>query len=516
MILLDAAEMRALDRAAIEEWGLPGAVLMENAGRSVADCLEEHFADLYPGPLLIVAGKGNNGGDGFVAARHLQNRGWDVSVLLLADPAQIQGDARLYLDLLRRAGTDLRVATTPESFFATLAELPAPVLIVDALFGTGLTSAVAGFAAEAIEWINLQGVPVVAVDLPSGIDAGSGQVPGPAVQAELTVTFAAAKIGQVVAPAAAQVGELVVVDIGIPAALSCQHPGRHCYVDAEVAVTLFPERPRDGHKGTFGHLLVVAGSTGKSGAAALAAEAGLRSGAGLCTLACPASLNAIFEVKLTEVMTAPLADAAGAFAVTALPELLDLCGGKSALVVGPGLGAAVAAGSLLRGLLAACDLPLVLDADALNLCSTDRLYAHRATPAVLTPHPGEMARLLGTTVAAVQADRLGTARAFAVEHGVVLVLKGAQTVVAAPDGTLYLNGSGNPLLASGGTGDVLAGLIGGLLAQGLAPLDAATLGVFWHGFAADRLSERLGDAGMLAGELLAELPAARRALVTEI
>jgi NAD(P)H-hydrate epimerase len=337
-------------------------------------------------------------------------------------------------------------------------------------------------------------------------------IEGSTIQAELTVTFAAAKLGHVLMPAAAQVGDLVVVDIGIPEALSRRHQGRHRFVAAEDAVALLPDRPRDGHKGTFGHLLVVAGSAGKTGAAVLAAEAGLRSGAGLTTLACPASLHDIFACKLTEVMTAPLADQAGSFAVTALPELLELCASKEALVIGPGLGTAVATGSLLRGLLAELKLPVLLDADALNLCGTDHPYAHRPIPAVLTPHPGEMARLLGITVAEVQADRLATARRFAETHGVVLILKGAQTVVAAPDGILYLNSSGNPLLASGGTGDALAGLIGGLLAQGLAPVDAAVLGVFWHGFAADRLRDRIGEAGLLAGELSCELPAARRAL----
>jgi len=514
MRLLTAIEMRALDREAIEQWGLPGAVLMENAGRGVADQLEEAFADLWPGPLLIAAGKGNNGGDGFVAARHLQNRGWDVSVLLLADPEDVAGDARLYLDLLQRSGADLHPVSDGAALLASIAELPTPVLVVDALLGTGFSGTVSGLYAEVIDWINALGVPVLAVDLPSGIDASSGAVSGPAIQAELTVSFESAKVGHVVAPAADYVGDLSVIDIGIPQALSFQHAGCHHYIDVEAATELFPERPLDGHKGIFGHLLVVAGSTGKTGAGILAAEAGLRSGAGLVTLACPASLNVIFEVKLTEVMTAPLPDAGGELTGEALPELTLHCEGKQALCVGPGLGTGTPVSALIRGLLAATDLPLVLDADGLNvLASNGKLFRHRAVPAVLTPHPGEMARLLNLPVATVMADRLGIARQFAVEHGVVLVLKGVQTVIAAPDGTLYLNGSGNPALATGGTGDVLAGLIGGLLAQGLDPVSAAVLGVFWHGYAADGLLDTIGDAGMLASDLLRALPTARRVLL---
>jgi NAD(P)H-hydrate epimerase len=514
MRLLTADEMRALDREAIDQWGLPGAVLMENAGRGVADQLEETFAELWPGPLLIVAGKGNNGGDGFVAARHLLNRGWDVSLLLLADLKAVTGDARLFLDLMQRSGADLHPADDGAAFLSAIAELPAPVLVVDALLGTGFTGALSAHYSEVIDWVNALGVPVLAVDVPSGTDATSGAVSGTAIQAELTVTFESAKVGHVVDPAADYVGDLTVVDIGIPQALSLQHAGCHHYVDAEAAAELLPERPLDGHKGTFGHLLVVAGSTGKTGAGILAATAGLRSGAGLVTLACPASLNTIFEVKLTEAMTAPLPDAGGELTGEALPELTLHCEGKQALCVGPGLGTGTPVSALIRGLLAGTDLPLILDADGLNvLAANGKLFRHRAIPAVLTPHPGEMARLLNVPVATVTADRLGIARKFAVEHGVVLVLKGAQTVVAAPDGNVYLNGSGNPLLASGGTGDVLAGLIGGLLAQGLDPVSAAVLGVFWHGFAADRLAESRGDAGLLASDLLRALPDARHALL---
>jgi len=513
MRLLSSEEMRSLDREAIDGWGLPGAVLMENAGRGVADLIEESFDALCPGPVLIVAGKGNNGGDGFVVARHLQNRGWEVSLLLLADPEVVSGDARLYLDLARRGGVDLHTVIDDDGLLAVLDILPAPALIVDAVLGTGFTGSVTGLYAEAIDWVNALGAPIIAVDMPSGTDASNGGVEGVAVQAELTVTFESAKLGQVLAPAADHVGNLAVVDIGIPLALSRQHPGRHHYIDAQAAAALLPERPLAGHKGSFGHLLVVAGSTGKTGAACLSAEAGLRGGAGLVTLACPASLNPIFEAKLTEVMTAPLSDDHGQWSAMALADLLQLAEGKQAICLGPGLGQSEPVAVLVADLLAACELPVVIDADGLNvLAGHDHPYRQRPVPAVLTPHPGEMARLLGCTVAEVEADRLGTARCFAIEHGVVLLLKGAQTVIAAPDGTLYLNASGNPLLASGGTGDVLAGLIASLLAQGLDPVDAAVLGAFWHGHAADRLQEQLGDAGLLAGDLLAELPAARLGL----
>ncbi len=511
MKLLTANEMRELDNQAIEEWQIPGVVLMENAGQATVDQLEEHFTDLWPGPVLVVAGKGNNGGDGYVIARHLMNRGWEVAVLILAANDAIKGDARINLDVLTRSFAELYYAEDGDALFSVLDVIDAPTLIVDALLGTGLGAEITGLYAEVINWINGTGLPVVAVDVPSGVDATSGQLHGPTVCADLTVTFAEAKVGHVLRPAVDYVGDLVVVDIGIPIQLVGQYPSRHFYVDAEMAAALLPDRPETGHKGSFGHLLTIAGSTGKTGAAVLAAEGGLRVGAGLSTLACPASLNPVFEVKLTEVMTALLSDRDGEVATDAIAGVLQICAGKQAVVVGPGLGVGDGARALVDAILLHSSLPLVLDADGLNTLSLETLRK-RTGATILTPHPGEMARLLDCTVAEIEADRLATATAFAAEYNVILVLKGAPTIIATPDGRSFINGSGNPLLASGGTGDVLAGLIGGLLCQGCAPDVAAVLAVFLHGSAADRLADETGNSGILASELLREIPFTRHLL----
>jgi NAD(P)H-hydrate epimerase len=334
------------------------------------------------------------------------------------------------------------------------------------------------------------------------------------VRADLTVTFALPKLGHALYPGAGLCGDLEVVDIGIPAPLLAKAGDRHQLVDAAAATSLLPARPPTGHKGTFGHLLVVAGSTGKAGAAAMTAEGGLRSGAGLVTVACPASVQAALAIKLTEAMTEPLAEVDGAVSLQALAALQRLAEGKSALALGPGLGQHEETFALVRRLVRETPLPLVLDADGLNAIAEHPAVLRERPPgsAVLTPHPGEMARLTGRTVTEVEADRVGVAREFARRLRVVLVLKGARTVTALPDGRVRLNGSGNPGLASGGMGDVLTGLIGGLLAQGLSPADAAVLGVYLHGRAADRLQQTLGSAGMIATDLLRELPATRKEL----
>ncbi len=515
MKLLTAQQMRELDRRAIDEAGIPGMVLMENAGRGAADLLCARFGDLFPGPVLVLCGKGNNGGDGYVLSRYLTNRGWRVRTLILAPREEIAGDAALNLGILTRSGGELTSAPDESAIGAALASQGDVRLAVDALFGTGLTSEVRGHYRQAIDWLNGRNLPVVALDLPSGVDADNGRIHGAAVRAQLTVTFAFPKVGHVIFPGAGCVGELALVDIGIPAAWTEQVPEGVALVDAAAARRLLPARPVTGHKGTFGHLLVLAGSTGKSGAAALAAEGGLRAGAGLVTVAVPRSEQPVLAAKLTEAMTAPLAETGGAVGLAAWEGLEALWAGKQALALGPGLGTARETTALVRRLVEQCPLPLVVDADGLNALEghLEGLAAREAFT-VLTPHPGEMARLTGRTVAEIEHDRIAAARDFAQAHRVVLVLKGARTVTALPDGQVRINGSGNSGMASGGMGDVLTGLIGGLLAQGLAAPEAAPLGVFLHGLAGDRLADRLGDAGLLATDLLREIPASRNQLRT--
>lgn len=517
MKLLTAAQMRECDRRAIEEIGLPGALLMENAGRAAAAVLQRHYGDLYPGPVLVLAGKGNNGGDGYVVARTLQAAGWRVRTVVLSAADAIAGDAALHLHALQRCGGEVEFVASEPELDLWLAATQGGRLIVDGVLGTGLTNAVKGLYARAIDWINANTIPVLALDIPSGVDAGTGQIHGCAVQASVTVSFASAKLGQVLYPGAACCGRLEVVDIGLPPATPLPANERHTLVDAKVAAGLLPERAVTGHKGSFGHLLVVGGCRGKSGALALCAAGGLRSGAGLVTAASPASLQPVLAQQLLEVMTAPLAEVDGNLSLQALPTLQRLWQDKAALALGPGLGEHEEARALARRLVADCPLPLVLDADGLNALGPEpELLLQRAgRGTLLTPHPGEMARLCGLTIAEVEADRIAIARSFALRFQVVLVLKGARSVIATPQGEIFVNGSGNCGLASGGTGDVLTGLIGGLLAQGVAAAEAAVLGVYLHGLAAERLSRQQGVAGLTASELARELAAARHELTQQ-
>lgn len=517
MKVLTASQMQDLDRRTIEEIGIPGVVLMENAGRGMACRILEKFAEQKPGPVLVLAGKGNNGGDGYVIARHLLEHGWQVDTLVLAERSAISGDAAINLDILAACGGRISFAPDDAGLEQYLAAIETPRLLVDALFGTGLTKPAQGRHARAIDWINRCPALVAAVDIPSGIDASSGKILETCVIADLTVTFAFAKIGQVSYPGAGHVGELVTVDIGIPRCLSDQVGDDCLLVHASVARDLLPLRPPDGHKGTFGHLVTVAGSLGKSGAAVMTSEAALRGGCGLVTLACPAQIQPIVAGRLLEVMTSSLADVDGEVSLQALPGLLALLADKQALAVGPGLGLGDEAAAFMRSLIGQCPLPLVIDADGLTALAghLELLAQRQGLATVLTPHPGEMARLTGLPVQQVQADRVSVARDFALRHAVVVVLKGARTVTALPDGRVRINASGHAGMASGGMGDVLTGLVGSLLAQGLAAGDAAALAVFLHGSAGDRLTAIYGNAGLLASDLLADLPAARRALTME-
>lgn len=515
MRVLSAEQMRELDRRTIEEIGIPSVVLMENAGRGAANRLHERYCDLFPGPVLVLAGKGNNGGDGYVIARCLQQAGWQVQTLVLAQVDSLSGDARLNLDILLRLAGSVHFVPDEASLNSFFETCPAYALLVDALFGTGLTSEVRGHYARAIDWVNAQHAPVVAVDIPSGLDATSGRILGRCVKAAVTLTFAQPKIGHLLYPGVGCVGGLETIDIGIPSFLLESSAPAQYWVDADEARKLLPQRPADGHKGTFGHLLVIAGSPGKSGAAAMTADAAVRAACGLVTLGCPAAIHDILEIKLTEPMTVALPHIEGVLSLQALEAALALCRDKQALALGPGLGQAAETQALARRLLRESSVPTVVDADGLNALAghLEILRERTSVGTILTPHPGEMARLAACSVAAVQSDRVGFARAFALQHGCVLVLKGARTITAAPDGQIFINASGHQGMASGGMGDILTGTIGALLAQGLPPVEAAVLGVYLHGRAADRLVPQLGLAGLAATDLLREIPAARHELL---
>jgi NAD(P)H-hydrate epimerase len=495
--------MRRFDRWAISEIGVPGLVLMENAALGVVDAIGERFRSCED--VLVLCGPGNNGGDGLAIARHLHVRGYRCRAWLAVSASQLTGDAAAQRSFLDRLGIPVHEMTD-----ADFDALPPADLVVDALFGTGLERPLEGRYASLVAAILAHPSPTLAVDLPSGLDASRGEPIGPHVVADLTVTFARPKLAHVLDPSARAVGTLVVVDLGVPW-VDLEHDGPGCSVLlGEELASWLPARSPESHKGDFGHLLLVAGSDGMSGAAVLAARAAVRAGVGLVTLAVPDGIRAECHAGCLEAMTIALGSRGESAALPAHVEaLLDAVSSRDALAVGPGLGAAEETRAALRDLVVRSRLPLVLDADGLNAFAgrVDDLAA-REGELVLTPHPGELARLLGTSAAAVQRDRLAAAREGAARARAVVVLKGHQSLVAEPDGDVSINLTGNPGMATGGSGDVLTGVIGALLAQAFESSAAARLGVFLHGLAGDLAAAQVGERSLSASDLVDHLPAA--------
>ena len=505
MLLATAEEMRRLDQAAIRDYSIPSILLMENAGRSVVSAMAKRYGALAGKTVTILAGPGNNGGDGLVIARHLTQQRALVNIILMSREDACTGDARVNLDMVRAMGLPLHVV--PDSWQDTALQklCDRSFCLVDALFGTGLTREITGRFAAAIQAMNSSCAPVVAVDIPSGLDADQGRVLGTCVRADLTVALGLAKVGMALYPGRELCGEVIVADISIPRQVVEAASLSHHLLDRDT-LALLPPRPANGHKGTFGHLLLVAGSRGKTGAALLAAQGALRSGVGLVSMAAPEQLLPIYATALPEAMTLPLPGTATHLTGEHFPIISDSLGDKKALVIGPGMGVRGDTGELVDRLYRECPLPMVVDADGLNLLDATK----KNMPAgvrVLTPHPGEMSRLCSLTTQEVQQNRIGCARDLAHRLGAVVALKGAATVVASPDGKVAVNTSGNPAMATGGTGDVLAGVIGSFLAQGLLAWEAACLGVFVHGRAGDLAAGGSGR-GMTASECAAFLPQA--------
>ena len=495
--------MRAADRRTIDEVGISSAVLMENAGRQVVAAMERHLAPLGERRVAVVCGKGNNGGDGFVVARVLEAGGVTTRVYLLVSPSEIEGDARVNLSALDAVGVPVVDVAEPDAWAWQLPEVAAYDVVVDALFGTGLGRPLEGLWRTVVGDLNACGVPIVSIDLPSGLSADTACLVGETVDATLTVTLGAPKLPLLVPPAATQAGDVVVADIGIPDAVIETLDGpRLEVITREWARDVVVPRPDDTHKGDCGRVLIVAGSAGKTGAAQLAALGALRSGAGLVTVATPRACQSVVSTLMPEYMTVGLDDTSeGTVSADAVETILaERC---DVLAVGPGLGQGAGARALVRALVDRTRMPLVLDADGLNAFADNAagLVGRDGRDLVVTPHPGEMARLIGTTVDHVQTHRVEVARELATTRALYVVLKGARTVVATPEGAVLINVTGNPGMATGGTGDVLAGVVAAWLAQLLDAEAACALGVFLHGLAGDLAAAEQGEVALIASDL---------------
>jgi NAD(P)H-hydrate epimerase len=513
MQLVTAAEMRLLDRATIETGHASGDELMERAGQGVVATMERQYGALLGMRVLVLCGTGNNGGDGFVAARWLKGRGAEVHVGLIGDPAAIRADARTNLGRLEPLGLAVRTIGSTRELERLLASRDQWDFAVDALLGTGARGEPEALVAEgvnALRQLDDAGTTVVAVDIPTGVHPDTGAIARRAVRAELTVTFGCPKRGHFLYPGRAFTGTLEVVDIGLApdAVEAAALPVSLATPDAMAR--LLPARDPRAHKGSVGRVLVVGGSVGLTGAAALVARAAARAGAGYVQVAVPRSLNDILEVKLTEEMTIPMPETSErTLALAALEPVLARAADADVVALGSGLSRHRDSAELARRVVAESERPLVIDADALNAFEGQFEALGRArAPRVLTPHLGEMQRLSGVASAEIESRRIDFAREWAPRLGTALVLKGAPTVTAAADGSATVNPTGNPGLATAGTGDVLTGTIAALLAQGLPPYDAARLGVYLHGLAGDLAAAGQGQAGLIAGDVVEQLPQA--------
>ncbi|MGB7294477.1 MAG: NAD(P)H-hydrate dehydratase [Candidatus Aminicenantales bacterium] len=519
MKILTSAQMKEIDRRTIEGIGIPGPVLMENAGQQIFRFLQTLILPYVDeDKIIIVAGRGNNGGDGLVIARHLWNNGMIPRVLLLAAREELRGDAALNLGIAEKIGVQVREIKSEADWNAQKRLLKEASVIIDAIFGTGLTKPAGGLYARAIEDINKSAAFKVAVDIPSGLSSDSFEVIGPAVRADVTVTLAAPKIPHVLPPAEEWIGELMIADIGIPQPLFDSPEFRLEMVEKQDLLGCFRKRKKDSHKGTYGHLFIIAGSLGKTGAAVMAGKAALKTGAGLVTVGTPRSCLPIVARGMAELMTEALADTEeGTIAAAAMPQARALLKGKDALLIGPGISTHDSTAEFLTKLVPEINLPVVIDADGLNiLAKLPDLLKKLPRPAILTPHPGEFARLVDLPLREIIKRKLELAPAFAQKHGVHLILKGYRTLTCAPDGRTFINPTGNSGMATGGSGDVLSGMIAGLLMQEKDALRAALAAVYLHGLSGDLAAAKIGERALVAGDLIRFLPRAAKTLEDEV
>ncbi len=507
MRILNTAQMREADRLTIEEIGIPSLVLMENAGRQVVAAMEAAFEAQLNGRVAVLCGRGNNGGDGFVVARTLLQRGIDAAVFVIGSLSDVRGDARLNLDILGRLGSTVVEIGDEQSWELHFSEISKCTLIVDAIVGTGLKAPMAGMMETVIADVNAADIPIVSIDVPSGMSADTPSLIGDCVHASMTVTLAAPKMPLVLPPAETHCGDVVIADIGLPYEVIESLDGPHVeLLTPEQVRELVEPRTDDSHKGDYGRVTVIAGSRGKTGASLLTGMGALRSGAGLVTIGTPASCLSIVASMAPELMTEPLAEAAdGALVEAAVDRILEL--DQDVIACGPGIGRSAGVAAMVRALLDRATVPLVLDADAISVLASDSsaIVGRDEREVIITPHPGEMARLLGIDVNEVQANRLQIASDFATSRRVYVVLKGHRTVIATPEGHVFINPTGNPGMATAGSGDVLTGMIAAWLAQLLDAEAACRLAVFLHGVAGDIAEAREGQVAMTATDVLAHL-----------
>ena len=518
MRVLNSAQMREADRRTIEEIGIPSLVLMENAGRQVVAAIEAVHGDLLERRVAILCGHGNNGGDGFVVARTLMQRGVDVSVFLIGRVADVRGDARINLEILGSLGLTIVEISDSQAWELHFSEIGDCTLIVDAMFGTGLNAPLSGLMETVVADVNASGIPIVAVDLPSGLSADSHEPIGDSIEAGMTVTLAAPKLPLVLPPAETRAGDIVIADIGIPGDVieALEGPRVELLTRASMRDLIAPRAP-DSHKGDYGHVLIVAGSRGKTGAAHLAAVGALRSGAGLVTVATPQCCQAVVATMAPEYMTEGIDETPNGLDPSTVDRVLELA--RDVIAIGPGLGRAPGTREFVRTLFDRATMPLVIDADGLNAFAEDpdRLRGREGREVIITPHPGEMARLVGMSTEEVQASRLEIARNFAVAQHIYVILKGHRTLIATPDEKVFINPTGNAGMATGGTGDVLTGMVAAWLAQLLDAEAACKLAVYLHGMAGDLAEADEGEVSMTStdvaghlGDAIMELTARRK------
>ncbi len=508
MEILTAGEMREMDRKAIENYGIPGIVLMENAGIQTVNLLVDKFHDLSKKKVAIFAGKGNNGGDGAVVARHLYNKKVNVDIFLFSKKDAVSPDSKTNMHIIQKMGVSIFEIESFDHFKGLVNRLTHSHIFIDALLGTGITPPVKGIFKSVIPFLNSLNKFVLSIDIPSGLSSDCGNVEGEAVRANMTVTFCRPKRCHFLYPAAEYVGELKIVDIGIPDKIINDEKIKVCTIENKDIRFLFNKRKPVSHKGTYGHLLVLGGSSGKGGAAATASLSALRVGTGLVTLAVPESINVSIETNILEVMSIPLPETdKGSMDISAKDIIIESLRDKSAILIGPGISTHPNTIELLLAVIPDIKIPIVIDADGLNCLSGHLdILKNLKGPVIITPHPGEMSRLTGRSVNEVQADRIGMAQGFSSDYSVVVVLKGAGTIIAFPDGKIFINPTGNPGMATAGTGDVLSGMIAGLIAQKIPSLEASKAAVFFHGLVGDLVSQKKGQIPLIASDLIDEIP----------